>query len=300
MTSRAAFLERLPYPDLMKGRMRMLAMHDAIVAPDHRSFEFHPTWGPGNAQMGACKDGEGNFFFAWFSSKGAVIRGFDHDSVMSPFRHDPPRPWPGIFDGLPTSFRYVLEEPAFVQDEITFAFWAAGREGDWRAGPVKLAKGKDPDGAERLLACFQKRFEGWRKDYYDTPPSRALDVLWWDREPITREVVLALNPEADLRVVREEAKLLGWKTSGLGGKATAPLDKTKVPGKKVSARQAPSPAPVHVRSFGEAEFVVRCQATRVQMVIHGKTVVAEAEVDVYEEIFDFVKARLEQAKRGGA
>ena len=33
----------------------------------------------------------------------------------------------------------------------------------------------------------------WRKDYYDTPTSDALDVLW-NNQPITREVVLALNP----------------------------------------------------------------------------------------------------------
>jgi hypothetical protein len=297
MTTRAAFLKGLPSPDLMKRRLRMFAMHDAIVAPEFRSFEFHPKWGPGNAQMGAFKDGEGNFFFAWFSSKGAVIRGFDHDSVMSPFRHDPPVPWPGIFDGLPKELRYALEEPAFVQEEITFAFWAKGGDGDWRAGAVKPPRGKDADGAERLLGCFRKSFEAWRKKYYDTPSSPALEVLWWERAPITREVVLALNPEADLKAVREEAKLLGWKTSGLEGGA-----KTKTKAKAAPPpKPRPSPAPKAPRSFGAAQFVVSCEPTRVRMLIdEGKTVVVEANVDVYEELFDLVKARLVAARRTGA
>ena len=177
MTTRAALLEALPFPDLMKRRLRMFAMLDAIVAPESRSFEFHPKWGPGKAQMGAFKDGEGNFFFAWFSPKGAVVRGFDHDSVMSPFRHDPPVRWPGIFDGLPKELRYVLEEPAFAQEEITFAFWAKGDEGDWRSGAVKPAKGKDADGAERLLGCFRENFQAWRKAYYGTPKNPAVSVL---------------------------------------------------------------------------------------------------------------------------
>lgn len=295
MTSRAAFLKTLPSPELMKQRLRMFAMHDAIAAPESRNFEFHPKWGPGPTQMGAFKDGTGNFFFAWFSSKGAVITGFDHDSVMSPFRHDPPVQWPGIFDGLPRSLGYVHEKEAVVAEELTFAFWAVGREGDWASGPVKLAPGNDADGAHALLACFGKNFERWRAAYYGTPRSDALSVLWRE-EPITREVVLALNPEADFKEVREEAKLLGWKTVGLEGKSTSAL----VPKTKTKAKAKAAPSKRKPRSFGEAEFVVKCEPTRVQMVIHGKTVVAEAKVDVYEELFDWVKARLALAQKTGA
>jgi hypothetical protein len=280
-------------------------MYDSIAAPEFRSFEFHPNWGPGSAQMGAFKDGCGNFFFAWFSAKGAVIRGFDHDSVMSPFRHDPPVVWPGIFDGLPSALAYAVDEVAFVPEEITFAFWATGREGDWKAGRVKPAPGKDADGAQELLGCFQQSFERWRKAYYDTPRSSALRVLW-DNEPLTREVVLALNPEADLKVVREEAKLLGWKTSGLEGRNTSVEAKMAAKKKaqanvkaKAKAKAKANAGKPRVRSFGEAEFLVRCEPTRVRMLIHGKTVVAEAKVNVYDELFDLVKARLVAAKRSG-
>ena len=68
----------------------------------------------------------------------------------------------------------------------------------------------------------------------------------------------------------------------------------------MKAKQQQEPKPTRkARSFGEAEFVLRAESARVKMLIHGKTVVAEASVDVYEELFDYVKARLVAAKRTG-
>lgn len=120
----AELLETLPVPEVMQRRLRVFAMVDAIVAPDARSFEFHPKWGRGE-QLGAFKNGSGDFFFAWFSRRGAVVRGFDHESKMSPFRHQPPRQWPGLVEELPKHLGYALTEPAFALEELTFLAWIA-------------------------------------------------------------------------------------------------------------------------------------------------------------------------------
>lgn len=42
------------------------------------------------------RDGEGNFYFIWFSAAGAVIRGFSYESPMSPTAANE-EPWPGLF-----------------------------------------------------------------------------------------------------------------------------------------------------------------------------------------------------------
>lgn len=270
--TRAAFLQELVHPDLIARRLRFCAMHDAIVAPGLRSFEFHPKWRRGE-RMGTFKNGSGDFFFAWFSSKGAVIRGFAHEKRAP----DPTL----VFEGLPSALSYVLKEPAFAQDELTFALWHKATRGSWHASdalkPVQ-------NGAVELLGCLDRNFEKWRKRYYGTKKSTALDVLWWQREPITRAVIEALNPDADVDVVRKEAKLLAW-----------PLElDAKSKSKSKSATKKPA------TSFGEAEFVVRCEPTRVRMMIHGTKVVAEANVDVYGELFDLVKACLLEAQRKGA
>jgi hypothetical protein len=78
-------------------------------------------------------------------------------------------------------------------------------------------------------------------------------------------------------------------------RALLPASKKKEKQKKAKAKPKRAPR----RSFGQAQFVVQCEPTYVQMVIGGNDVVARANEDVYEEIFDWVKARLKRAARGG-
>jgi hypothetical protein len=301
----ARLLRSLPYPELMRRRLRTFAMLDTIVAPDSRSFEWHPHWGKRGKreQMGAFKDGQGNFFFAWFSPKGAVLRGFDHESVMSPFQKDPPEIWPGMFDGLPKSLDYAKREPAFALDEITFCLWAPDDEGEWQTAKLKSPRGRDPDGSAALLACFHANFHKWANEYYDTKlDGRALNRLW-EEERIDWASLEALNVDFDERAVREEAELLEWPIDL--SKRNAPPKKAKRAA-KAKARPAPEepsqrdlfgkPASGRrpkVASFGAAEFVVRCEPTRVVLRVHDKNVAISHE-NVYRELFELVRARLEQ------
>ena len=158
-----ALLRRLPAPSIVRSHLRVLAMLDAIVSPSQRSFEYHPQWRK-DEQMGAFKDAEGDCFFAWFCAHGAVIRGFAHESPMSPYRVRPPQHWPAIWDGLPASLAYAKTEPAFGGDDVTFACWAPDQAGFWQAGKVKPPKGK-----EVLAAVNKQRAEGNPKKRPLTP-----------------------------------------------------------------------------------------------------------------------------------
>jgi hypothetical protein len=290
---------------LMRRRLRAFAMFDTIVAPDMRSFEWHPRWGK-RELMGAFKDGEGNFFFAWFSPHGAVVRGFDHESKMSPFQKDPPEIWPGMFDGLPKILDYAKKEPAFALEEITFCFWATTNEtkneADWTAGKIAPLKGKDVDGAGSLLACFGN-FHTWASTYYGEPIDRAaLDRLFREQEPIDWAMLEALNVDFDERAVREEAELLEWpidlskrdahkKKAKAKGKTSGEKEKTDA---VASSRRVPKTTNVErVESFGAAEFTVRCEPTRVVLRVRDKNVAVSRE-NVYDELFDLVRARLER------
>jgi hypothetical protein len=218
--ARKALLASIPEISQMQQQLRRLTMLDAILAPEFRAFEYHPAWGKGE-ELGAFKNGSGDFFFAWFAPAGAVLRGFDHESVMSPFQKDPPVIWPGLFDGLPAALAYANEEVAFALDEVTFCMWSnKASKGAWCEGTARRPAGKDPDGARSLLGCFQKDHRAWATEYYgEELDAGALARVWQEREPIDRATLEALNPEHDLATVREEAKALGWKTSGLGGRA---------------------------------------------------------------------------------
>jgi hypothetical protein len=197
----------IPDPDLLHRRLRVFAMVDAIVSPEFRSFEFHPRWGRGES-VGAFKNGSGDCFFAWFSGRGAVVRGFDHECVMSPFRRDPPMIWPGLLEEFPAALEYALREPAFGDTELTFCYWHAGQE--WMRADCERPRGPDPDGSEHVLACLRESFPKWAREYYGEELPLAPLAAVWRGDPLTPALVKALNPDADLQAVRAEAKALGW------------------------------------------------------------------------------------------
>lgn len=272
-------LASLPFPALMKERFRAFAMLDVILAPDLRSFEYHPNWAKGGRKevVGAYKDGSGNELFVWFTKDGAVMRGFDHDLPATK----------NAFEGLPAKLARAATEPAFG-DEVTFVCWAKGKEGDWACG-----KAPKKDGSNELLGFFRPNFAKWAAETYETElDGHVLDRIWKGL-PLDRIAIAKLNSDYDEKAIKKEAKLLGWKVDFSG---VAPLPRQKsLPLPKPKAPSGPK-----AKSFGEAEFVVRVHSDEVKMLIHQSTVVARASVDVYGEIFDWVKARLKKAQRSGA
>jgi hypothetical protein len=59
------------------------------VCPDwqYRYFSFDSRWGAGE-QMASMRNGQGDQYFALFNRAGCWLKGFDHESVMSPFASD--------------------------------------------------------------------------------------------------------------------------------------------------------------------------------------------------------------------
>lgn len=230
----------IPDPDVLMRRLRVFAMVDAIVSPEFRSFELHPRWGRGEV-VGAFKNGSGDFFFAWRCGRGTVVRGFDHECSMSPFRRDPPTIWPGLLDGFPAALEYALREPAFGDTELTFCLWHT--DGGWEEADFARPRGDDPDGSAHVLACLQQAFPRWARDYYGTElPPGPLAALWRG-VPLTPGLVTALNPDVDLTAVRAEAQELDWPLAAPPAARTAVAAATggKQPKVKLKAKATAKP-----------------------------------------------------------
>ncbi|MEF9926545.1 MAG: hypothetical protein RR804_01820, partial [Massilia sp.] len=114
----------LPAPNKLKRIMQSLAMLDAILEEDweYRYFSFDARWSPAT-QMGSMRNGQGDDLFAVFDPAGCFIRGFDHESPMSPWTSHPAKIWPGVLEHVPPQFSSSLMEPAFHMDDTTFCIW---------------------------------------------------------------------------------------------------------------------------------------------------------------------------------
>jgi hypothetical protein len=95
-------LKTLPDIDRLKSLCQSLAMLDAIMSPDweYRYYSFDSKWDL-NEMMASMRNGQGDDFFILFNDNGAIIKGFDHESPMSPYANDPKRVWPGVLDEVP-------------------------------------------------------------------------------------------------------------------------------------------------------------------------------------------------------
>jgi hypothetical protein len=67
------------------SRQARALMLEAIMSPDweYRYYSFDSKWGL-DEMMASMRNGQGDDFFILFNNNGAIIKGFDHESTMSP------------------------------------------------------------------------------------------------------------------------------------------------------------------------------------------------------------------------
>lgn len=221
---------RLPDPTTLHRVSLAVAALDVVMSSDweERYFAFDPTWDDGE-EYASMANGSGDSYHIVFSDQGVVIRGFDHESDLSPWARVDQRVDPAILDGFPAALRSVVEEPAFnapegedvdgdgadpVGDldagpvELTFCFWCVAPDDVWAAGSVT-----DDGGAAELLTVVldgtPRGYRSFAADYYEVELGDEVDAVF-DHVPMTAAMIHALNPEADVDDVLGELDEIGY------------------------------------------------------------------------------------------
>jgi hypothetical protein len=89
-------------------------MLDAILSPEweDRYYSFNSKWGPGEI-LASMRDGSGDEYFTLLSPGGAILKGFAHESPMSPYSNKSGKTWPGVIDDVPVEFRALSYRASF-------------------------------------------------------------------------------------------------------------------------------------------------------------------------------------------
>jgi hypothetical protein len=207
-------LGALPAIDELLRLTKALAMIEAVVCPEWESryYSFDSKWAPG-AMMASMRNGSGDDYFILFDRHGAAIKGFDHESPMSPWRVKPPTLWPGLYDGLPEAFSPFRDEPAFSMAAATFCVWRKHTDSAWHCGPVHFPAGDDPDGSAWMLAILDARPETYKNfadDYYELDIPLEVVRQFYSHRPLTEGLVRQLNPELTLETLRSDIEQIGY------------------------------------------------------------------------------------------
>jgi hypothetical protein len=210
---------RLPAIADLRNLCRSLAMLEAILSPEwearYHSFDARRA---DDEEMASMRNGSGDEYAIVFSAAGAYVRGFDHESPMSPFVNDG-EPWPGVVDEVPERFRPFVEEPAFTDHEgvpvVTACLWRGPTDERWHHGAIDFPEGSaDPDGATGLFGLLTdgsaEAIQRFAENYYEVPV--ALEGVRHVRalRPLDQHVVSLLNPAADLAALSQDIAEIGY------------------------------------------------------------------------------------------
>ena len=170
------------------------------------------------------RNGSGDDYAIVFSPAGAWVRVFAHESPMSPWGLEPPRPWPGVLDTVPTAFQACVQEPAFTLDGVAMVsacLWRQTTDDRWQTGVIDFPAGqKDPDGSEWLLELLlddsPEAYWRFAEDYYELKSVNLAAVQQvYALRPLTQPLVTALNDQLSVADLAHDIAEIGYPTAQL-------------------------------------------------------------------------------------
>ncbi|MGO4456597.1 hypothetical protein AB4039_04605 [Streptomyces sp. M-16] len=211
--------QRLPDVPVLRDVCRSIAMLEAVLNPSgDRYYSFSRDWSE-TEEIASMRNGSGDEFDIIFAAAGAYVRGFDHESPMSPYVDD--EPWPGVVDSVPGVFQAYVEEPAFTDEGmpvVTACIWREMGSDSWQAGEITFPEGHaDPDGSGWLFQLLTEptpeAFQRFAEDYYETTIDINALRHVYAQQPLTRELITSLNSGVDMAHVVREAAAIGYAIS---------------------------------------------------------------------------------------
>jgi hypothetical protein len=220
---------RLPEPAVLRRWCLGLAALDVVMSPDpeFRYFSYDPTWGPGE-QLASMNNGSGDEFSVCFTPAGVLVRGFDHESPLSPYASSPTAPWPGLLEAVPGPLREAASEPAFTLDGVpvaTVVLWRLAGDDAWSYARVRYPaawddENPDVDGASWLFEQLDgdpAAYVVHAEEYWErTVPAEAV-AGFLRQEPATATTVQNLEPDCDPERALRELAEIGYPVADLRG-----------------------------------------------------------------------------------
>jgi hypothetical protein len=200
-------------PDLaaVQQRAKALAMVEAIVCPEweDRYYSYNCKWGAGE-EMASMRNGQGDDWFLLFGPFGAGIKGLAHETKLA----GDAELLAEARRLLPSAFSSFLSESAFSWDWMSFCYWRPQQDRAWsRVVHPRAERAELEDGSSELLALLHEpaaAYVDFAEWYYERSLPLAVVEAIFRNEPVTQEVVQALNPELSLSAVAADAAEIGF------------------------------------------------------------------------------------------
>lgn len=207
-------LTQLPNPQTLIKIMQSLALLDSIMCSEweDRYFSYNSTWSK-TEQMASMRNGSGDDLFAVFENSGCFLRGFDHESTMSPWKKNPSKIWAGVLENIPARFASSVNEPAFHMEDTTFCIWHHGDEEGWTHGPIDFPNEDEPDGSKWMLSMLDgdpNTYQTFAKEYFEIELALETISRVLAHEPLSLNLLQSFPSTFDQHDVVLDAREIGY------------------------------------------------------------------------------------------
>jgi len=228
----------------LRRRTQALAVLDLLLheTPEHQFARAEGL--VEGVELAGRGNGAGDDVLVVFTAEGALVRGFDHESPMSPYNPDVAlahlsddeleemdlgeqlrlqeelRPFPGVLDPVPAPIRELLAQldrdparPVPIPSVLTFCLWHPHDGDGWQVGEIAFPEHEDPDGSEFLLGPYSWDAVGYHAQlerYVGRPIPLALVEAVFDHAPLTPELVGLVEAPRELDELLEAVRSLGY------------------------------------------------------------------------------------------
>ena len=211
-------LNALPEIEALRKLSQSLAMLDAILSPEweYRYYSFDSKWSA-DEMMASMRNGSDDGYFILFNQYGAIIKGFAHESLMSPWGSESEEVWLGVLDEVPSEFQSFLQEPAFSITDATFCIWRRSGDGTWKIGEIDYPEGEnDPDVSDQILSILNgdpTAYQGFAESYYERKiPLSAIKHIY-EHNSLTGKIVRLLNQDISIGELQRDIEEIGYPRS---------------------------------------------------------------------------------------
>lgn len=201
-------LKNLPILKIIKERLISMAALDIIFSEEEwlRVYTWHPNWDE-KSSLSVVDNGAGDTMHIAFSKDGCIIKGFDHESKLSPHAQEEFKVWKGIYEDVPEKLLRLLDDEAIEKEDVTFCIWQDSNHKQWKKGNIDIPEGYD-DGCDYMLGRIfsVEDYIEWVKNYWGLEEELSSEDIEkiFKQQCITEEMIKKLNPDRDIKAAMEE------------------------------------------------------------------------------------------------
>lgn len=208
----------LPNPDTLERICRAIAALDVVLIeePLFRTYGYQPSWMP-DGRLATMDNGSGDQYQIVFVGADAVVRGFDHESDLSPWGLPQGQLPDGMLDGYPDHLLALVDEPSFRTEggprtDMTFCAWWTSAVAQWSTGGL----GNDGGGGwllDLLLDGSPRGYCGYAADYLELDVAPEAVAPFYEIRSASGDMISSLRPSANAATTRQELAAMGYPTS---------------------------------------------------------------------------------------